>query len=871
MSVEREFLKKVVWSTADLQTAAEKQMDADIVLDPINRKLFEIVQWYSQRYSSTPSIATLKLILAKSKISEETKQKVTLLYSELAGATFVDRPLTFLIDELKQDYKTYKLRETLTASVNNLEADKIKEAIDSLKEGIVKLELTGRDDVREGFIDKTADERFGRYTDIKTNPDKYKGIHIGWPTFDSVTNGVRGGQLMVLIAAVKEGKCLKGDTLIFTDKGIIPLEQIAKEVNAPVDTFVKHELKLATKDGVRTTSHFYNAGLTPTIKLKSRFGFEVEGTNSHPLLIIDKNAQLTYKNLEDIQKGEYICIQRGQEVWGKSPDLTRFTPPALRTNALDHRVPKKVTKELARLLGYLVSEGYTLSPSMTFSNTDSFVVEDFNRCSQRCFGVTWKKSGEHSYVLHSKKIWEFLQFCGLTASLSNDKEIPRCILEAPREIVIEFLKAYYEGDGCVDSSTTVSSCSISEKLSKQLHIVLSNLGIIGKLRSDYRYAANTAAKRHILSWTVLLRGKNLLKFAQEIGFLSPKKRSQLHHILSLRKGKKIKSNVDIVPFLREALRKRGVNLSHRSPATQITYEYLSQIMSKIPENIQPSVNEIIKHQFFFDEIVSLGKGYCETYDFTVPDVHNFISNGIVSHNSTALLNIAHNVYMNGFNVLYVSVEMPKEQVERRFDARATGLSYSKIRDGRLNPMEEQIYKQCLTNQKAKTNKFYTIDSHNCSTSYLRSKIKTFPHKFDLVVLDYLTLVQPAVKGKDQWESIGKVTEEVRAIAREMNIPIITAAQANRDGIKEAKYKYNIENIGLSHLISAHADTLLSLRLVDRDELEVSDVVEMTAATIAIRDDRGCRFTIDANFDKMLMAERTITPVGAAFIPTYVPS
>lgn len=445
MSVEREFLKKVVWNVSDLQTSAEKQMEADIVLDPINRKLFEIVQWYHQRYSALPDINTLKLILAKSKISEEMKQKVTLLYSELASATFADRPLVFLIDELKEEYKTAKLRETLVTSVNHLEAEKIKEAIDSLKEGIVKLELTGRDDVREGFIDKTADERFGRYTDIKMNPDKYKGIHIGFPTFDSVTNGVRGGQLMVIIAAVKEGK------------------------------------------------------------------------------------------------------------------------------------------------------------------------------------------------------------------------------------------------------------------------------------------------------------------------------------------------------------------------------------------------------------------------------------------STMLLNVAHNVYMNGHNVLYVSVEMPKEQVERRFDARATGLSYSKIRDGRLNPMEEQIYKQCLTNQKAKTNKFYTIDSHNCSTSYLRSKIKTFPHKFDLVVLDYLTLIQPSVKGKDQWESIGKVTEEVRAIAREMNIPIITAAQANRDGIKEAKYKYNIENIGLSHLISAHADTLLSLRLTDRDELEVSDVVEMTAATIAIRDDKGCRFTIDACFDKMLMTERTITPVGAAFSPSYSPA
>lgn len=444
MSVEKEFLSNVVGSVPNLQLSAEKQVEEELFVDPVSKKLFGIVQWYFQKYNGLLSQDTLKLILGKSKIEDTLKQKVTLLFTELQGATFEVRPLTFIIDQLKHDYKTYKLRETLVTAVNNLEASRVAESIDSLKEGIVKLELTGRDDVREGFIDKSADARFSHYTDIKTNPDKYKGIHIGFPTFDSVTNGVRGGQLMVLIAAVKEGK------------------------------------------------------------------------------------------------------------------------------------------------------------------------------------------------------------------------------------------------------------------------------------------------------------------------------------------------------------------------------------------------------------------------------------------STCLLNIAHNAHVAGHNILYVSVEMPKEQIERRYDSRASGLSYSKIRDGRLNPTEEAIYKRCLETQKSRDNKFYVIDSHDCSTTYLRSKLRTFPHKVDLVVLDYLTLVKPSVRGRDQWEAIGTTTEEVRSIGRELNIPIITAAQANREGIKESKYKYGVENVGLSHLISAHADTLLSLRLTDRDELEVSDVVEMTAATIAIRDDRGCRFTIDACFDKMLMTERAITPVGMS-TPYAVPA
>src|ERR1019366_1009849 len=115
--------------------------------------------------------------------------------------------------------------------------------------------------------------------------------------------------------------------------------------------------------------------------------------------------------------------------------------------------------------------------------------------------------------------------------------------------------------------------------------------------------------------------------------------------------------------------------------------------------------------------------------------------------------------------------------------------------------------------------------------------------------------------REMWQTVGDITYEVRDIARELNVPIITAAQANRDGMKESKYKYGVENIGLSHLISAHADTLVSIRLVDRDELEVNEVVEMTASTIAVRDDKACRFTIDASFSRMLMVERELRLTG----------
>jgi replicative DNA helicase len=66
-----------------------------------------------------------------------------------------------------------------------------------------------------------------------------------------------------------------------------------------------------------------------------------------------------------------------------------------------------------------------------------------------------------------------------------------------------------------------------------------------------------------------------------------------------------------------------------------------------------------------------------------------------SGKSISSLVIGKNAYKAGKNVLFVSIEMPKEQVELRFDASYTGLETDKIELGKLEPEKEAQYKAAL--------------------------------------------------------------------------------------------------------------------------------------------------------------------------------
>jgi hypothetical protein len=289
--------------------------------------------------------------------------------------------------------------------------------------------------------------------------------------------------------------------------------------------------------------------------------------------------------------------------------------------------------------------------------------------------------------IHSIFIKQFLNYCGLKNVHSNAKEIPWVILQSPKEIVQEYLKAYFEGDGGV-SGKNVEVSTASEKMSKQLQTVLSNFGIIVSRSSSYKAATNGFNIKR-LYFRLSILGENVDVFKQELGFISSFKNRKLIQILGLKRN----TNVHIIPFIKTPLieqyhkyKNKTIN-SHNCAGLKIfgrkkwelmrllstvkkqrlTYDQL-----KLFSDDLPNAKLLLSHNFFFAPIISIVKSKTEVVDFSIPKVHNFISNSFVSHNSQIVKQVADELNI-GFIDLRLSQLEPGDLV---------GIPY--IKDGRTH-------------------------------------------------------------------------------------------------------------------------------------------------------------------------------------------
>lgn len=179
--------------------------------------------------------------------------------------------------------------------------------------------------------------------------------------------------------------------------------------------------------------------------------------------------------------------------------------------------------------------------------------------------------------------------------------------------------------------------------------------------------------------------------------------------------------------------------------------------------------------------------------------------------SIMLGNIAVNAAKAGKNVLIISLEMSEEVYAGRI--------YSALYDLPINSisfMTEEL-KQAIS-----------------QSSYGKVMIKEFPpatmtveqidgyidglykvgHKFDLVCVDYLTLL--SAPGTDNSNEAGKtITRKLRALTYKYNIPFWTACQINRDGMKEKTQE--LSHIAESIAIAAEADLIISLNQQPEDK------------------------------------------------------
>jgi replicative DNA helicase len=177
-----------------------------------------------------------------------------------------------------------------------------------------------------------------------------------------------------------------------------------------------------------------------------------------------------------------------------------------------------------------------------------------------------------------------------------------------------------------------------------------------------------------------------------------------------------------------------------------------------------------------------------------------------------------NIYRKpGHAVGFFSLEMTNEQLLLRLLAAYGSESLQRIRQGELS--EQAMQKLHMIAQDMKEWPLYLDDSSFMSINQLRGKARRMKDLYgiEILMVDYLQLLRSeSEQAKDNRQNeVAEISRGIKALAKELEIPIIVLAQLNRRS-EEGKTEPALHNLRESGAIEQDADLVL---LLHRPEME----------------------------------------------------
>jgi len=161
-------------------------------------------------------------------------------------------------------------------------------------------------------------------------------------------------------------------------------------------------------------------------------------------------------------------------------------------------------------------------------------------------------------------------------------------------------------------------------------------------------------------------------------------------------------------------------------------------------------------------------------------------------------------------VAFFSLEMSKEQLAQRMLCSHARVDAHKVRTGFLSQADWPR----LVNAAGKMSEapIYIDDSPGITALELRAKARRLKSQFDikLIILDYLQLMQGPAKAENRQQEISEISRSLKALARELNVPVIAISQLSRAVEQRSDHRPQLSDLRESGAIEQDADLVLLL-------------------------------------------------------------
>ncbi|HEX2057347.1 MAG TPA: DNA gyrase subunit A [Actinomycetota bacterium] len=424
--------------------------------------------------------------------------------------------------------------------------------------------------------------------------------------------------------------CVSAETLVRTTDGT---RRIAELGDVSPDSEVDLDVKVWDRDGDHVrASKLFHSGDHPTLRLRTVEGFELVGTENHPVLCLSNVAgvpMLLWKLLAEVRPDDRVVIQRVA-----APEEGTLTDSE---------------RQVALLAGAWVAEGWASQARAGFNNLDEDYFGQVLRAFDSVVGGTRYvydrviKSGSRIFEIDVQDMRAFLDspLGELVGDRSAQKRIPSFVWSASPGFKRVFLQSLFEGDGssALLGRNTIQVCysTRSRELAADVQKLLLEFGIVSR--------QSLSARGEIK--VVITNRRDARLFAAHVGFLGRKQAKLVRDLETIPITSRALSG-DHVPFIAEYVR-AGCGSSWRDREWLIKHNLdrverwerdRELILGRIAsDEVRRVIEPLVDGRYYYARVASVDPaGVRPVYSIRVDsDDHSFVTNGFVSHNTECRL------------------------------------------------------------------------------------------------------------------------------------------------------------------------------------------------------------------------------------------
>jgi replicative DNA helicase len=174
------------------------------------------------------------------------------------------------------------------------------------------------------------------------------------------------------------------------------------------------------------------------------------------------------------------------------------------------------------------------------------------------------------------------------------------------------------------------------------------------------------------------------------------------------------------------------------------------------------------------------------------------------------INICQNSALEGATVAIFSLEMAKEQLVQRMLATEALIKVGDIRDGNLT--EDDWVSLSKASAKLAKASIFIDDTPGINLMEIRAKARRLKmeHGIDLIMIDYLQLMSSSETNESRQQEISAISRGLKALAREMECPVMTLSQLSRAPEQRADHRPILSDLRDSGAIEQDADIVMFL-------------------------------------------------------------